>query len=246
MAKVVEVVAPAATGAEEAGREGGQGGGEGGPWVRLKPASQASVSATGAGAGAGAAGAGATGGGVGGSAMKKKKEKAITPSSLHSSPPSSSPSALSSVVSLLVDRAWEVYRMDVDEEEKEKKEEGGKEGGKEGGRAFFLCLVDLLELLGGLVASFPQAAQAVQKHPLSPSLPPHGLPSFLQFLLYALLPTPRSPSSFQPSSRRGARRVLAAQAAARLLVVLCVRSAEVRRKVSKGWREGGGEGVREA
>jgi hypothetical protein len=179
--------------------------------------------------------------------MKKKKERVTSPSSLPSSPPS-----LSSVISLLVGRAWEVHGMDATEEEeeggKEGGTEGGKEGGKEGGGAFFLSLVDLLELLGGLAASFPQAAQAIQKHPLPPSLPPalpHGLPSFLHFLLYTLLPTPRSPSSLQSCPRRGGRRVLAAQAAARLLVVLCVRSADARRKVGREGREGGREGGKE-
>jgi len=111
----------------------------------------------------------------------------------------------------------------------------------------FLDLVDVLELLTGLALALPNCAAALHRASFStlfPQAPPihsvlngHVVDTVPSFLLHVLLPTPRPAINIasalaEPTAAAAQRtKTRTVQTAACLLVVLCVRSGEGRKRV---------------
>ncbi|EWM27818.1 hypothetical protein Naga_101639g1 [Nannochloropsis gaditana] len=83
------------------------------------------------------------------------------------SPAAPSPSALQTLLVLMIKHVWELYQQDMKEGGKEGGAEGTSEGGKEGGSAF-LSLIDLLELLGGTLGDLPTGGPSPPSRPQLP------------------------------------------------------------------------------
>jgi hypothetical protein len=140
--------------------------------------------------------------------------------------------ALPALAAALAERAISLHAADAKAATRteDREEEEGENG------AAFLALGDVLELLSGLAGAFPQAALLLQR-----TVSQRAGPFATQFLLHAVLPaarhtpaytvTPSGAPHATPAAHAHLRLVRGAQAAARLLVVLCVRSSEARRRI---------------
>lgn len=248
MARVVEVVAtkpPPAKPKKDEGKESPEPPAPGPAWVRLRPESPEPGTAAAATAGA-ATVAAATATAASSSSSRKPSpqspgKRPSTAAAMDTSTTSASAApqlvALPALVAALAERAVGLQAADAaflaQPSTAPEKEGEETEAGVEAAGAAFLPLGDVLELLSGLAAAFPQAAHALHR-----TVSARAGPFAAHFLLHTVLPAPR-PSPGLPANANGRkgstdarmRLVRGAQAAARLLVVLCVRSSAARHRL---------------
>ncbi len=227
---------PAATttaGAEEKGKEEPA---PGPAWVRLRPETPtptATVPAAETPAPASGSGSARTAAAPSLSPTKRPSSSTSAAAAAGAAEPAPALVALPALVSALAERAITLHGADVAAATATE----GEPRSDEDCRSFFLTVGDLLELLSALAAAFPQAALMLQR-----TVSNRAGAFATQFLLRAVVPAPRHtpPLSIHPatgapqtspSTRAHLRVVRAAQTGARLLVVLCVRSAEARRRI---------------